>query len=1117
MRSSAKKYVLKIFTLTLFLISLVFTSHLSAQTQTFVATDDAMIYQAGTSTNYGASNDLFVKIQSGQSRYSYLKFNLSSLNLNRIGKVVVRVYCRAKVSSSINNTINLLTILDNSWQESTLTWANSPTRGNVVASNTITAVGKYYDWDITSHIKSLDLLNSSDRIVSFALSDANTSNNTVTFNSKENNSGITSPQLIINENSDSPKTYYIDSNAGNDDNDGLSEQNAWQSLNKVNGVFLVPGSKLLFKTGGSWIGQLAPQGSGELNKPIIIDQYGSGPKPIINGNGIIASGVVKLFNQSFWEINNLEITNNAIDLAERRGVEISGSNYGLLEHIHLKNLVIHDVKGTIGNELADKKSAGIYFTVVDDNSKDTRFDDILVANCEIYNIQNQGIVTSHEITVADYPGTTDWLRRRITNLVIRNNTIHHISKNAMIIRLADGGLVEQNLCYETATGTTGNTIFSRSARNTVFQYNEGYLNRSPDFDGSMYDPDLNSPGTIWQYSYSHDNAHGLIWICTSLADTGVVARYNISQNDQGTLVYFNYDFTDAKIYNNTFFIGANLAPTIIKENGNNDHTYGFNNNIVYNSNNIAVSNAKFSFVATGVQNRTITDNIFYRTTRPSEIDFTKNLTTDPLFVDPGKATIGLNTVGGYKLRPGSPALGTGKIISNNGSKDYFGINVSSIVKPNIGFYNGPATTVANVNPNFHIYLLTGQSNMSGRGTMATNVDATSSRIKVLQQNGTWVTATHPLHREVEPSSAEVGPGLAFALKTLENADPNVTIGLIPTAVGGQSITEFEPKALNTRTNKSIYDESINYVNIARTQGVLKGVLFHQGESNNGSTTNWLTGVKSLINNLRTEFKNPQLPFIIGEMGRFPIDPTKYSNILGVMPQIIAEVPFTALVSSSGLIDIGDGTHFNSSSATTLGIRYANAMESVWNTLPIKLDFFNAKKQFDEALLSWKTISEENNHYFAIERSIDGITFIPIAKINGAKNSKTPINYSYTDQKPNQGINYYRLVQYDFDGKSSSSQIVSLSFKDLKSKQDISIILYPNPTKDTLFIDLKSDSNQGKTIIIYDLEGKKLSSQSFKTDEQLYQETSHLKQGTFLLKVLEKNTGKVLAATKFIKN
>lgn len=234
---------------------------------------------------------------------------------------------------------------------------------------------------------------------------------------------------------------------------------------------------------------------------------------------------------------------------------------------------------------------------------------------------------------------------------------------------------------------------------------------------------------------------------------------------------------------------------------------------------------------------------------------------------------------------------------------------------------------------FHIYLLIGQSNMSGRGTLVTNIDAINPRVKLLKQDGIWVTAQHPLHIEVEPSAAGVGPGLAFALKMLEHADPNVTIGLIPTAVGGQPISAFAPGVTNTRTNKSIYDESVKYVNIARTQGVFKGVLFHQGEANNNTTNSWINGVTNLISNFRTVFDNPQLPVVIGEMGRYPGDPDKYQNILSVMPGFVANVPYTALVSSAGLADIGDNTHFNSPSASELGNRYAEKMQELLDPAP----------------------------------------------------------------------------------------------------------------------------------------------------------------------------------------
>lgn len=406
----------------------------------------------------------------------------------------------------------------------------------------------------------------------------------------------------------SRQVFYVDSFEGSDQNQGNSPERAWQSLAKVNEKVFEAGSLILFKSDGLWSGQLHPKGSGSHGQAIIIDRYGEGNLPIIDGGGIQGEGVLKLYNQSFWEINNLEITNFSNGPGDRRGVEVKAANTGLIRHIHLKNLKIHDIAGRVGNDLKAKMTAGIYISVTEDDIIPTRYDDVLIEGCEIYNVQNQGIVTNNEVNHSDYPGSEDWHKRKFTNLRVRDNVIHHISKNAMIIRLAEGGTVEHNLCYETALGITGNTIFSRSSRNTVFQFNEGFSNKSIDYDGSLYDPDYNSPGTIWQYSYSHDNAHGLIWICTSKEDSGLIIRHNFSKNDRGNIFYVNYPFTQARIHHNQVYIGPNRKPTLLRENPKNKHTYTFDNNTIINQSEAAtiiLDGGKIN-----KQNRTLVQNLF---------------------------------------------------------------------------------------------------------------------------------------------------------------------------------------------------------------------------------------------------------------------------------------------------------------------------------------------------------------------------------------------------------------------------------------------------------------------------------------------------------------------------
>ena len=481
------------------------------------------------------------------------------------------------------------------------------------------------------------------------------------------------------------KMYYVDDVNGSDTANGLSEHTAWKTLEPVNSTRFSPGTKILFKAGGIWLGQLKPKGSGETNYPIIIDRYGSGPKPLINANGALG-GVITLYNQSFWEINNLEITNDAADMGDRNGVAILAENNGLISHIYLKNLYVHDVKGIISN---GARTAGILFKTLADDKRDTRFDDVLIEGCEINNVQNQGIhfrTPGERSAGFNYPGTPDWERRKFTNMVIRNNVIHHISKNAILIRTTEGGLVEHNLCYETALDTTGNTIFTYGVRGTVFQYNEGYLNRSPGADGSLYDADIASPGTIWQYSYSHDNAHGLMWYCTDPRDTGIIVRYNISQNDKGRLIYFNYAFTSSSVYNNVFYVADSLSPTIIAEKITKSHNYRFYNNIIYNNS----ATAKYALATTGagVQNRDYSHNIFYGQHPDGEPDDPHKIISDPKFVNPGKGRIGLKTLNGYRLKLGSPAIKAGKVVPHNGSRDFYGNAIPAFSSPNIGVYNG---------------------------------------------------------------------------------------------------------------------------------------------------------------------------------------------------------------------------------------------------------------------------------------------------------------------------------------------------------------------------------------------------------------------------------------------
>lgn len=474
--------------------------------------------------------------------------------------------------------------------------------------------------------------------------------------------------------------YYVDRANGNDQASGQSPAGAWSSLEKVNSTDFQPGDTLFFRSGEIWTGILSPKGSGIKNKPIVIDRYGEGRKPKIDGNSMTGKGVLYFENQSEWVIKNLEITNYAGTEGMRRGVEICGRNGGVLSGFHLVNLHVHHIKGIVGNGMTEKLTGGIFFIVYEDDVVPTRFDNVLIENCEIHDCDNQGIVTLGTMTYPD-PGSKDWNNRKFTNMVIRGNIIYNISKNAMILRLFDGGLVERNLCYSTATGTTGNTIFTRSSRQVILQYNEGYDNQSyKDSDGSLYDADLESVECIFQYSYSHDNSHGLYWQCTVEQDYGNVVRYNISQNDKGRIFNFSYPSQNTEIYNNTVYIGSHRSPVIIGEKKINGgkRNYTFKNNLIINES--ATSSYKW-VEEEYIGKRVFSNNLFYGYHPEGEPEDPYKVTDDPLLEAPGTAK-DIESLQGYRLRKESPAIDAGTYIENNGGRDFYGNPVSS--PPDIG-------------------------------------------------------------------------------------------------------------------------------------------------------------------------------------------------------------------------------------------------------------------------------------------------------------------------------------------------------------------------------------------------------------------------------------------------
>jgi Domain of unknown function (DUF303). len=233
------------------------------------------------------------------------------------------------------------------------------------------------------------------------------------------------------------------------------------------------------------------------------------------------------------------------------------------------------------------------------------------------------------------------------------------------------------------------------------------------------------------------------------------------------------------------------------------------------------------------------------------------------------------------------------------------------------------TSFSKPDPNFHLYLLVGQSNMAGRGIITDEYrDISQPNVLMLDKEGKWITAAHPLHFD-KPARAGVGPGLAFGLE-MAKADPSVKIGLIPCAVGGTAIESWQPGAMDSVTKKYPYDDAVARLRTAMKSGVIKGIIWHQGEANSRPerSAGYLEKLESLIGRLREVAGNNNLPFVAGELGRYR---DNYQLINDQLRQLPQKVKNTAFASSEGLVHKGDKTHFDAASATELGKRLAAQM------------------------------------------------------------------------------------------------------------------------------------------------------------------------------------------------
>ncbi len=167
------------------------------------------------------------------------------------------------------------------------------------------------------------------------------------------------------------------------------------------------------------------------------------------------------------------------------------------------------------------------------------------------------------------------------------------------------------------------------------------------------------------------------------------------------------------------------------------------------------------------------------------------------------------------------------------------------------------------------------------------------------------------------------------------------------------------------------------------------------------------------------------------------------------------------------------------------------------------------------LLKWQTASEENNEYFKLMHSTDGLHFEEINRQRGAGNSQATLSYQYLDVTASEGLNYYRLDQVDSDGKESSSTILVLE----NLPTDISILdVYPNPATTFLNVQFESLLDQPTQMNVYNTQGSLIESMLIQTNKGLNQinlDIADLMTGLYFIELTNDNT--LIQRTRFVKN
>ncbi|MCF0216127.1 MAG: acetylxylan esterase [Fibrobacteraceae bacterium] len=265
-----------------------------------------------------------------------------------------------------------------------------------------------------------------------------------------------------------------------------------------------------------------------------------------------------------------------------------------------------------------------------------------------------------------------------------------------------------------------------------------------------------------------------------------------------------------------------------------------------------------------------------------------------------------------------------------------------------------AAAFAEPDPNFHIYLAFGQSNMEGQGNIEQQDKTVDSRFQMMattnnamctnRTKGQWYDATPPL----ASCDGKLGPVDYFGRTMLEKIPEGIKVGVIVVAVAGCDIQLFEKDKYQSYAQSAQswmssriqnyggnpYGRLIDMAKEAQKVGVIKGILFHQGETNSGQN-NWPSRVKGVYDNIIKDLGlGDNIPFLAGEV--HPNGNCKGMNsIIANLPQQSKNFYVVSASGINGMLQDGQSVHFDAAGYRELGKRYAAKMLEVLGTIKVE--------------------------------------------------------------------------------------------------------------------------------------------------------------------------------------